>query len=134
MGALPAEQRERYLQASTIAKAPAQQAALFMNCLSPAKAKPFSETETGRGNRLAVSKTFLLRKALSISLWLFAVTHGVLGAQSPPGKSGTASASLFALVRIPSRLIAKKRIKKEIVIGEQADHSCRKRRSFERSC
>lgn len=37
---LTAEQRERYLQASADCQSPALPAALFMNCLSPAKAKP----------------------------------------------------------------------------------------------
>lgn len=37
---LTAEQRERYLQASADCQSSALPAALFMNCLSPAKAKP----------------------------------------------------------------------------------------------
>ena len=38
---LTAEQREQaFYRPAPIAKAPPQQAALFMNCLSPAKAKP----------------------------------------------------------------------------------------------
>ncbi len=40
---LTAEQRERYLQASADCQSPAlSPAALFMNCLSPAKAKTFT--------------------------------------------------------------------------------------------
>lgn len=58
---LTAEQRERYLQASADCQSSALPAALFMNCLSPAKANLYSETETGCRDRLAVSETFLLR-------------------------------------------------------------------------
>ncbi len=97
MDKLTAEQRERYLQASADCKVPPQQAALFMNCLSPAKANLYSETETGRRDRLAVSETFSCGKdTLYFSLRYLPVAHGISSIKSPPGKSGTTWLTSFA--------------------------------------
>ncbi len=60
-----------------IAKAPPQQAALFMNCLSPAKAKPLQRNQSRRRNRLAVSETFLCGKD-TLDLRYLPVAHGIL--------------------------------------------------------
>ncbi len=90
MNKLTAEQRERYLQASAVARVPPQQAALFMNCLSPAKQNLYSETETECRDRLAVSETSSCGKdTLYFSLRYLPVAHAFSSIKSPPGKSGT---------------------------------------------
>ncbi len=90
MDKLTAEQRERYLQAAPIAKAPPQQAALFMNCLSRQRQNLYSETETGCRDRLAVAKRSSCGKdTLYFSLRYLPVRTAFSSIKSPPGKSGT---------------------------------------------
>lgn len=62
MDKLTAEQRERYLQASADCQSSAPASGIVYELfVAGERQNLYSETETGRRDRLAVSETFLLR-------------------------------------------------------------------------
>ena len=126
---LTAEQRERYLQASADCQSSAPASGIVYELFVAGKGKTFTAKPKPDAEiaSLLAKRSSCGKDTLCFSLRYLPSRTAFSSIKSPPGKSGTTWLTSFALVRIPSRLIAKKRAKeRKIVIGERADHSCRK--------